>query len=311
MKKVLVSGGAGFIGSHLVDRLHGQGHQVLVIDDLSTGRRENVPDTVEFHQLDVRDPKTAGVILAYRPDTVFHLAAQKNVRYSLEHPDDDAAINVVGSVALLEAARRAGVKQFIFTSTGGAIYDESAPRPTAEAGLARPLSPYGISKLSFEHYLDAYHAVYGLETLSLRLSNVYGPRQDPKGEAGVVAIFLSSIFHNARPPIFGDGSHTRDYVYVADVADACVQAAEQPKSGAFNIGTGRETSVRELWNLIAQATKTALEPAYGKENPGELHASSLDARAAKAAFGWEPKTDLETGIQQTTEWFRAQVTPGD
>jgi UDP-glucose 4-epimerase len=300
----LVTGGAGFIGSHLVDRLLAEGVRVTVVDDLSTGNRANVARRAKLIQADIRDPKVANFIEKFRPDAIFHFAAQKNVRYSLENPVDDASTNVLGSLALLEAARKAKVRNFIFASTGGAIYDGASTRPTVESALARPLSPYGIGKRSFEHYLDAYAEVYGMRTLALRFSNVYGPRQDPKGEAGVVAIFFSAILKGRRPSIFGKGDKTRDYIYVDDVVDACWRAARSRATGVYNVGTGSETSVGRLWSLIAGITKTTIAPKHVAAIPGELRWSSLSARAARRAFGWKPRVRLAEGLRRTHQWFQ-------
>jgi len=306
LTSAIVTGGAGFIGSHLVDALVQKGTQVVVIDDLSSGHRENLPSQAELHELDIRDLKAAELIKAVRPDAVFHLAAQKNIRYSLEHPAEDASINIVGSIALLEAARQAQVKAFVFASTGGAIYDESSARPTNERALARPLSPYGMAKRSFELYLDAYSQVYGIKTLALRFANVYGPRQDPKGEAGVVAIFLKAILDGQAPSIYGNGDKTRDYVYVDDVVSAFLNAVGRSATGTYNIGTGIETSVNELWDMIAVAAKTDIVPDHGADVPGELQNSCLDWSAARKDFDWHPAIALQDGIGRTEQWFRSK-----
>ncbi len=303
LKKVLITGGAGFIGSHVVDRCIQAGVKVLVVDDLSTGNRKNLNPKARFVQLDIRDPKLVRSIRQFHPDAVLHFAAQKNLRVSLEQPLEDASINILGSLALLEAVRLAKVKRFLFASTGGAIYEAQSPRPTPESAEALPLSPYGIGKRSFELYLDAYAKIYKLQAISLRFSNVYGPRQDPKGEAGVVAIFLNAVLHNQRPTIFGRGEKTRDYVYVQDVAEACWRALKSSATGIYNIGTGRETSVTALWNEIARVTKTKIRPIHGQAIPGELPKSSLSARKARTAFHWQPKVNLSRGLRMTYQWF--------
>lgn len=304
MSRVLVTGGAGFIGSHLADRLVEQGDEVIIVDDLSSGNREYLPDQAKFHQLDIQDSKTADLIIDQKPDKIYHLAAQKNLRFSLENPAADAAINILGSLNILEAARQAGTKSIVFASTGGAIYDQQADRPTDEQALTRPLSPYGIGKLSTEHYLYMYEQVYQLPYVALRLSNVYGPRQDPKGEAGVVAIFLNAITKSETPKINGDGQQTRDYVFVDDVVNAFVAAGQYVKSGIFNIGTGQETSVLELWQLIAQSTRTEIVPEHGPAIAGELLASSLSSNLAKSELNWSAQTELREGIDKTVKWFK-------
>ncbi|MFH0853268.1 MAG: NAD-dependent epimerase/dehydratase family protein [bacterium] len=303
MSRILVTGGAGFIGSHLADRLVEQGDEVIIVDDLSSGNQEYLPDQAKFHQLDIQAPQTADLILDQKPEKIYHLAAQKNLRFSLENPAADASINILGSLNILEAARQAGTKSIIFASTGGAIYDQHADRPTNEQALTRPLSPYGVGKLSTEHYLYMYEQVYQLPYIALRLSNVYGPRQDPKGEAGVVAIFLDAITKNNTPKINGDGQQTRDYVFVDDVVSAFVNAGKYDKSGIFNIGTGKETSVLGLWQSIVQTTGTKIVPEHGPAIAGELLASSLSSKQARSDLNWSAQIDLSQGIKKTVDWF--------
>ncbi|USN53990.1 MAG: NAD-dependent epimerase/dehydratase family protein [Candidatus Nomurabacteria bacterium] len=306
MSKVVVTGGAGFIGSHLVDALLSQGNRVLVIDDLSTGNKEYLHPEVDFLELDICKDKTAQEIKRFKPNQIFHLAAQKNLRYSLEHPDEDANINIIGSIKLLEAAREIQVEKFLFASTGGAIYDADEARPTPETGLAAPISPYGIGKRAFEYYLSAYTKVYKMPSAALRLANVYGPRQDPKGEAGVVAIFIDHVLHNRSPQINGDGSQTRDFVFVSDVVRAFIAAADSDRVGIFNVGTSQETSISQLWSLIKDSMHSDLEAKHGPEIPGELMASSLDVQKSAKELNWGPSIDVAMGINETVSWFFKQ-----
>jgi UDP-glucose 4-epimerase len=305
----LVTGGAGFIGSNLVDALLGRGNEVTVVDDLSTGRRENLAGALdagaELVELDVRDadPLRAAVEQA-RPEVIFHLAAQIDVRRSVEDPAFDAAVNVGGTANALEAARLAGARRFVLISTGGAIYGEGEglDLPLGEDTAQKPLAPYGQSKLAAEGYVDLYGRLYGLSGISLRLGNVYGPRQDPLGEAGVVAIFCGRLREGRSPTVFGDGKQTRDYVFVGDVVEAALTAAESEASGAFNIGTGRETDVLELVELLRDTDGAdGFDPEFADPRPGEVKRISIDPARAKSELGWEPRTELAEGLRRTLD----------
>ena len=295
--RALVTGGAGFVGSHVVDALLARGDEVHVLDDLSTGKRENVAAGAELHVADIRAPDET--FAASRPELVLHLAAQANVRVSVERPDHDADVNVVGTVRILEAARRHGAK-LVFTSSGGAAYGE-CDGPAAETAPLRPLAPYGTSKLCGEEYLATYNRLHGSAHVSLRLGNVYGPRQEPHGEAGVVAIFMGLLHEGGVPTIFGDGRQTRDYVYVGDVARALLLALDHD-GGVFNVGTGAETSVLELYDAIQAAAGTARAPAFAPARLGELERSVLDASLAAAELGWRPELPLAEGLAATWAW---------
>jgi UDP-glucose 4-epimerase len=295
--RAIVTGGAGFIGSHVVEALLAHGDEVHVLDDLSTGKRENVPEGAELHEADIRAPDA--VFDTVRPDAVLHLAAQANVRVSVERPDVDADVNVVGTVRILEAARSHRAK-VVFASTGGAIYGE-CDGPASESAERRPLSPYGTSKLCGEEYLATYNRLYGTGHVSLRLGNVYGPRQEPHGEAGVVAIFMGALHDGGTPRVFGTGAQTRDYVYVVDVARALLLALDR-SGGVYNIGTGIETSVLDLYRAIETAAGIEREPELAPARLGELERSVLDASLARAELGWAPEHNLADGLAATWAW---------
>ena len=300
--RAVVTGGAGFIGSTLVDTLLVRGDEVHVVDDLSSGRREQVSEEAELHVLDIRGP-LAGALAGVRPEVVFHLAAQVDVRDSVADPVEDARRNVLGTVNVLELAQ-AHDAQIVFASTGGAIYGECDSRPAREDDQRLPLSPYGTSKLAAEEYIRAYNRLYGTGHVALRYGNVYGPRQDPHGEAGVVAIFFNALLGGSAPKVFGDGAQTRDYVYVGDVARATVAAAERD-GGVYNVGTGRETSVVELLGLCQQIAGTSFEPEFAPARPGELQRAVVDPSRAVDELGWRPEHSLEDGLRETWEFFRA------
>jgi UDP-glucose 4-epimerase len=297
--RAIVTGGAGFIGSHVVEALLARGDEVTVVDDLSSGKRENVPEGTSLVVRDIREGLT-GVVEDVRPETCFHLAAQVDVRVSVERPEQDASVNVLGTIAVLEAAR-AHDAQVVFSSTGGAIYGE-CDGPAGEAAERRPLAPYGVSKLAGEEYLAAYNRLYGSRHVSLRYGNVYGPRQDPHGEAGVVAIFLGRLAEGEAPRIFGEGTQTRDYVYAGDVAQATLAAADQYR-GVFNVGTGVETSVRELYELCRHVAGSSVRPQEAPARLGELQRSVLDISRTKRDLGWQPEVSLEDGLSRTWESF--------
>jgi len=313
--KALVTGGAGFIGSNLVDRLLAEGWAVDVIDDLSSGRLSNLaparanPDhEFHFHQIDICDPAVADVVERRSPDVVYHLAAQIDVRVSVSDPALDARINVIGSLNVLEGARRAGAGKFVFASSGGTIYGDvdGADLPVSESHDQVPVSPYGVSKKVVTDYLHTYRELHQMEYTSL-LANVYGPRQDPHGEAGVVAIFAGRLLAGEQCRIFGDGSQTRDYVYVDDVVDAFVRSAERGSGLLCNIGTGVETSVVDLYSTMAAAAGVDVEPDFAPPRAGELARSALDPGRAGLHLGWAPFTDLPTGTAAVLDWFRGDA----
>lgn len=308
--KALVTGGAGFIGSHVVDALIAREDDVVVLDDLSTGREGNIGGALERGARllvgDVRDVDVVNrLVRRERPDVVFHLAAQIDVRASVQGPGVDAEVNVVGTINLLEAARTAEARRFVFTSTGGAIYGEGEP-PLAEDAPIRPLSPYGQAKHAAEGYCELYRRLHGLSTVSLRLANVYGPRQDPLGEGGVVAIFCGRLLSGESPVVYGDGHQTRDYVYVGDVARAALIASGTDVHGAHNIGRGDEVTVLELAERLSRLGRelgalggSSFEPTFAAERPGEVRRSALDPSKAAAELGFEAETSLDDGLRRT------------
>lgn len=304
----LVTGGAGFIGSNLVDALVARGDRLTVLDDLSTGRRENLEGAVErgaeLVEADVRDAAAATELCAsVRPDTIFHLAAQIDVRRSTVDPGLDAAINVGGTINLLEAARTTGVARFVNTSSGGAIYGEGRTLPAPEDHPVAPESPYGQSKHAAEGYCELYSRLHGLSTVSLRYGNVYGPRQDPLGEAGVIAIFCGRLLEGERATIFGDGLQTRDYVYVEDVVAANLRAAESDATGAFNVGLGIETSVLDLVRALDGVGRGGLDAEHAPARTGEVQRIAVDPARARAELGWEPRTGVQEGLARTLGWL--------
>jgi len=298
--RAIVTGGAGFIGSNLVDALIARGDEVHALDDLSKGSRENVTAPAELHVADIREPDA--IFDAVRPEIVFHLAAQADVRVSVDRPAHDADVNVLGTIRILEAARLHGAK-IVFASSGGAAYGE-CDGPATESAPLRPLAPYGTSKLCGEEYLATWNRLYGTEHVALRLGNVYGPRQMPHGEAGVVAIFMGLLRDSGIPTIFGDGSQSRDYVYVGDVADAMLRALE-PNGGVYNVGTGVETSVVALYDAIRTAAGIDREPTFAPARLGELQRSVLDASLAERELGWRPRQSLGEGLAETWAWISA------
>jgi UDP-glucose 4-epimerase len=302
--RAVVTGGAGFIGSHIVDVLVGRGDDVVVLDNLSHGKRENVNADADLAVADIRDEEAVNEVFGEaRPDACLHLAAQADVRVSVERPDYDGEVNVLGTIRLLEASRAHGTRM-VFSSTGGAIYGE-CEEPATEAKAREPLSQYGTSKLAGEEYLATYNRLYGTEHTALRYGNVYGPRQDPHGEAGVVAIFLGRLARGETPHIFGDGSQERDYVYVGDVAAATIAALERP-AGVFNVGTGVATSVLELFEVCRRAAGAEIEPVFDPPRLGELQRSVLDPSLARRELGFEAGTSFDDGITKTWEFIRAE-----
>jgi len=312
--RALVTGGAGFIGSNLVDALLDRGDEVSVVDDLTTGRERNLAGTLErgitWHRADIRDGgRLKEVFAADRPDIVFHLAAQIDVRRSIEDPAFDAAVNIGGTINVLEAARLAGVRRVVNTSTGGAIYGEADVIPTPETVEPRPMAAYGQSKFCAEAYCGWYERLHGMSAVTLRYGNVYGPRQDPLGEAGVIAIFCGKLIAGDRPVIYGDGRQTRDYTFVADVVAANIAAAEHPEAhGVYNVGTGTECSVLEVLGALRRAGGLGdeeLQPEFAPARLGELQRSALDVSRARAELGFRARYDLEEGMRKTLEWARA------
>jgi UDP-glucose 4-epimerase len=302
--KVLVTGGAGFIGSHVADRLLADGHEVVIIDDLSTGHVEHLPARARFYQMDVHSPWLDEFFKIERPEAVVHQAAQASVRRSVEDPVFDASVNVLGTAALLQASVAHGVRRFLFASTGGAIYGDTDALPTPEDAPAVPVSPYGASKLSAEVYLRTFHALHGLSFAALRYANVYGPRQDPHGEAGVVAIFSQRLLRGEPARITGDGKQTRDFVFVGDVADANARALVSETIGAFNVGTGIETDINRIFALLKRLTGSAQPEEHGPSLPGEQRRSVIDPRKIEKVMGWKPRTSLEAGLSATVQYFR-------
>lgn len=306
MARILVTGGAGFIGSHVAEQLVAAGHEVAVVDNLSTGRREYVPAQAGFYQYDINSPEAADLIRSWRPEALVHHAAQMNVRFSVADPVADARDNILGSLNLLQASLEGGVKKIIFASTGGAIYGDEAPIPARETDAPWPDSPYGIAKLAVEHYLRYFRREHGLTTISLRYANVYGPRQNGLGEAGVVAIFIEKFLAGQQALINGDGLQTRDFVYVGDVVAANLSALDFPESGTFNIGTGRETDILTIYLKLQELAQSPLGPVHGPAKPGEQRRSCLDSSLAREKLAWQPQMTLEEGLTHTLAAFRGR-----
>lgn len=308
--RTLVTGAAGFIGSTLVDRLLADGHSVVGVDDLSSGRSENIVeaerhDGFEFAKSDIVDADLIGLLADTQPEVIFHLAAQISVKLSVDDPQFDSTVNVVGTVRLAEAARRAGVRKIVHTSSGGSIYGTPPTYPTSEEVPTNPSSPYAASKVAGEVYLNMYRNLYGLQCSHIAPGNVYGPRQDPHGEAGVVAIFSRALLAGKPTKIFGDGTDTRDYVFVDDVVDAFVRAGGEAGDGQrFNIATNTETSTRQLHSLIAEAAGAPDEPEFHPPRLGDLRRSRLDISRAEQVLGWVPQVDMAEGVRRTVDYFR-------
>ena len=303
--KVLVTGGAGFIGSHVVDALISAGYEVVVVDDLSTGNLANLNPAATFYQVDIRSPQLAEVFEKERPDYVDHHAAQMDVRRSIADPLFDAEVNVIGSINLIECCRRYGVKRLIYISTGGAVYGEPEYLPCDEAHPVNPICPYGASKHTVEHYLYMYQQNYGLDYIVLRYPNVYGPRQDPHGEAGVVAIFTGQMLAGGQVVINGDGEQQRDFVYVEDCAQANLMAmTSQNANQIYNLGYGRGTTVNEIFTTLKNITGYQPLAIHGPAKVGETRQIYLDATKAQKELGWKPTVDLEEGLQRTADYFK-------
>jgi UDP-glucose 4-epimerase len=309
--KALVTGGAGFIGSTLTDRLLAEGYDVDVVDDLSTGSLANLADArsrrngrFSFHRLDIRTPAMVDLVVHRRPEIIFHLAAQADVRVSVARPGFDAEVNVLGSLNVCQGALAAGTAKIVFAGSGGTLYGVPEDVPVREGHPQRPISPYGVAKKAVGDYLHYYREVHGLEYTVLALANVYGPRQDPHGEAGVVAIFSAKLLARERPTIFGDGAQTRDFVYVDDVVDAFVRATEKAGGLIVNIGTGEETTVQQLFDIMARVTGFKDPAHYAPARPGELQRSALDPGRAAIHLGWKPWTARDEGLRKTLESFR-------
>ena len=315
MTKVLVTGGAGFIGSHVADLFVANGFEVVVVDNLSTGKRENVPRNARFHEIGVNSPEFADLVRDGAFDVIAHLAAQMDVRKSVADPVADATTNILGTLSLMEALRQSQTRaRVVFTSTGGVLYGEFNTPPNVESYSKDPESPYAIAKLSTEYYLAYYGRVHEVDSISVRIGNVYGPRQDPHGEAGVVAIFCGRILEKRPLIVFGDGLQTRDYVYVGDVARAVYLAATKPlpekgrlDARAFNIGTGVGTSVLGIAKLLQAAARTVVPVEFAPRRPGEQQESFVDIKKAREVLGWKPEVDLAEGLAKTFSWFAAEA----
>jgi nucleoside-diphosphate-sugar epimerase len=311
-RKAIVTGGAGFVGSHLVDLLVDDGWELLVLDDLSSGQMDHLAEArqrakIGIHVTDIGAPELSDLMTRFGPEVVFHLAAQSKVRPSVEDPVRDARINVLGTINVLQAAARAGARKVVFASSGGAIYGGGAKLPVKETSAKRPESPYGISKKIVEDYFRWFREFHGLDYSIIAPANIYGPRQDPGLEGGVVAIFALSMLKGRRPTIFGDGSQTRDFVYVGDICDAFLRAADSGSGAMFNIGSGVETSVLDLYEAMARATGFTAKPQFEAEKPGDIKRSVVDASKAHAGLGWDAWTTIDDGLRRTVDWYRTQT----
>lgn len=302
--KILITGGAGFIASHVVDSYLSQGHEVVVIDDLSTGVKKNINPRAKFIPADIREKRLKRIIVKEKPEVINHHAAHIHVSRSVENPQFDAQVNILGSLNIFSAAVAAGsVKKIIFASTGGAMYGNQQT-PFTESVVPQPLSPYGISKLSTELYLHFFQEQYGIDYLALRYANVYGPRQNPYGEAGVISIFCENLLSRSQPVINGQGKQTRDYVFVSDVVEANNLALNSDEKGVFNIGTGIETDVNRVYDLVAKHLGSKVKAVHGPPRPGEQQTSSLDYTKARKQLFWQPSVSLDKGIERTVKFFK-------
>jgi UDP-glucose 4-epimerase len=306
--RILVTGGAGFIGSNVADQFVALGHEVAVLDNLSTGRREQVPERAAFYQADLADPAAVEACIAeFRPEVVDHHAAQIDVRRSVEDPRRDAEINILGSLSLLESCRRHRVRKIVYASTGGALYGEARFLPATEEHPVNPEAPYGASKHTVEHYLYIWKQLHGLDYTVLRYPNVYGPRQNPLGEAGVNAIFIGLMLQGKRPHIFGDGEQIRDYLFVGDVVEANRLALDRGSGEIANLGTGVGTSVNEIFRVLRDVIGFTAEPIYEAPRPGEIQRITLDASRARAVLGWQPQVPFAEGLRRTVEWTKQEA----
>ena len=305
--KVLVTGGAGFIGSHLVDRLVQEGHEVIIVDNLVTGKRRNIKRAARFYKQDIQSWRLERVFRNERPNVVMHLAAQMDVRKSVEDPMFDAQVNILGTLNVLQQAVKHGVRKVVFSSSGGAIYGEQEMYPAPESHVTKPLSPYGLSKLCGEQYLSYYQRSSGLQVVSLRYANVYGPRQDPEGEAGVVAIFIQKMLNNEQAVINGNGRQTRDFVFVEDVVEANLAVMGPETQGTYNVGTGAETSINDLFRILVQHTGSTCKEVHGPAKKGEQARSVIDNTRLRHELSWEPKGELSEGLKKTVEYFRERL----
>jgi UDP-glucose 4-epimerase len=305
--RILVTGGAGFIGSHLTERLLSLGHSVAVVDNLTTGKVENLPSGATLHQLDIRDEQLVDLFSEERPEAVFHLAAHADVTRSVREPGYDASVNILGSLNLLDCCHRHQVSRFIYSSTGGALYGEPLYIPADENHPVAPLSPYGVSKHTLEHYLFTYQENHGLSYTVLRYPNVYGPRQNPHGEAGVVAIFSLKMLTGEQPVIFGDGTKTRDYCYVGDIVDANILALNSTVRGVYNLGRGIEVSDLAIFEAVRKAVRSNVDPAFAPVRPGEVEHIALDASKAERELGWRWKVGLSEGVAEAVAHYRAAI----
>ena len=308
--RALVTGGAGFIGSHMVDRLLEEGYRVIIVDDLSSGKLKNVNQRATFHHMSITQPSLLEVFNLEKPDLVFHMAAQSSVSRSTKDPILDSEINVLGTLRLLDAARRAGVDKVIYSCTGGALYGEPVAVPCPDDAPVVPISPYGMSKYVAEQYLEYYRRQYLVNYTSLRYGNVYGPRQDPKGEAGVVAIFISAMLNGSRPVIFGDGRQERDFVAVDDVVEANMAAIDRGSGKAMNIATGELTSVNRLFEMLKEITGFRWDAGHAPARAGDVYRISLDCSLAAKELGWTPRTSLADGLTRTVEYMNANAPAG-
>ncbi len=309
-RAALVTGGAGFIGSHMVDRLLEEGFRVVIVDDLSSGKLKNVNHHAAFHHMSITQPALLDVFNREKPDLVFHFAAQSSVARSTRDPILDSEINVLGTLRLLEAARRAGVEKIIYSCTGGALYGDPRTVPCPDDTPPVPVSPYGMSKFVAEQYLEFYRRQYRVNFTSLRYGNVYGPRQDPTGEAGVIAIFIEAMLRGQRPQIFGDGGQERDFVAVADVVEANLAAIDRGDGKAMNIATSELTSVNRIFELLKEITGFRWDASHAPARAGDVYRISLDCSVAAAELGWKPRTSLADGLAQTVEHIKSSTPAG-
>jgi len=305
--KILVTGGAGFVGSHLVDRLIEEGHKVVVIDNLSTGKKENLNPKAKFYKADICDREIAQIFKKEKPEIVFHYAAHIEARESVKDPISDAKINIIGGLNILENCRRSKTKKIIFASSGGEIYGDAKMIPIPETFSPSPISPYGVSKLSTEKYLDSYFKLFKISYLSLRYGNIYGPRQNQNGEAGVIAIFTNKMLKNEQPLIHGDGKQTKDYIFIEDATDATILSFKKNFEGILNIGTGKETSVLEIFYKLKKLTNSQVKEKHAPLPLCGFKRGCVSIKKAKKELGWQPKCSLDEGLRKTVEWFKNKI----